>query len=237
MEEMNKCRKLMAMCCRRLSDAGFDVVLPDLSGTGDSAGEFGEARWERWIQDLEAVRAWFSERSVADVEMVLAVRAGTLLLPSLLADKPLLVVAWQPVYEGRQYLQQILRLRVMASKFSGGNETNRDLMNLFESGESVEVAGYSIAAELAGALAEVKLTDLSFPAGAKCAVLECKPSGSEKLSLPGLKFLEVLDQQGIATLGEVLDCEQFWATQEISAPPQVAVRTVEIAKQWMRPEV
>src|SRR5689334_9630124 len=50
-EELNKCRPMLAAQARALAAAGLDVLLVDLFGTGDSDGEFVEARWERWQQD------------------------------------------------------------------------------------------------------------------------------------------------------------------------------------------
>ena len=47
-EEMNKSRRLVALQARRLAAAGFGVLVPDLYGTGDSAGDFAEARWSIW---------------------------------------------------------------------------------------------------------------------------------------------------------------------------------------------
>src|SRR5690349_4296190 len=57
-EEMNKCRPMLAAQARAFAAAGLDVLLLDLFGTGDSDGEFAEARWPRWQQDLQLARQW-----------------------------------------------------------------------------------------------------------------------------------------------------------------------------------
>ena len=56
-EEMNCCRRFFAMVRRSLCHKGFTVVQPDLYGTGDSEGEFSEATWSIWLDDLSQLIA------------------------------------------------------------------------------------------------------------------------------------------------------------------------------------
>src|SRR3546814_14337350 len=44
-EEMNRSRRMAALQARALAALGIDVLLLDLFGTGDSAGDFRDARW------------------------------------------------------------------------------------------------------------------------------------------------------------------------------------------------
>ena len=43
-EEMNRARRMVALQARDLAAAGWDVLQLDLFGTGDSQGDFGDAR-------------------------------------------------------------------------------------------------------------------------------------------------------------------------------------------------
>ena len=52
LEEMNRCRALVAAIMRRVAEAGFHAVLPDLPGTGESPRELGEVDWEDWTGAL-----------------------------------------------------------------------------------------------------------------------------------------------------------------------------------------
>ncbi len=61
-EELNKSRRMIAQQARRLAAAGFGVLIPDLYGTGDSAGDFGDARWEIWREDLARCAVWLRQR-------------------------------------------------------------------------------------------------------------------------------------------------------------------------------
>ena len=51
-EEMNKSRRMAALQSRMLAARGFAVLQIDLFGCGDSSGDFGDARWEIWRQDV-----------------------------------------------------------------------------------------------------------------------------------------------------------------------------------------
>lgn len=226
-EELNRCRRMLALCGRVLVAAGYDVVLPDLSGTGDSAGGYGDASWQAWAADLANVDAWAAANPPQAPAAVLCVRAGTLLLPRLLASRgPGVVVAWQPVLDGGLYLQQFLRLRAMASKFAGGSETVKDLLAVLERGEAVEVAGYEVSSALGAALSEARVPADALPAGTSFAALECRSGGGDAASAPVRRLCDALAARGEAASATVLDAEQFWATQEIAAPAVVADATV-----------
>lgn len=53
-EEMNKSRRMTARMARALAADGWRVVQRDLLGCGDSAGDFGDATWAAWLDDVEA---------------------------------------------------------------------------------------------------------------------------------------------------------------------------------------
>ncbi|RLA42511.1 MAG: hypothetical protein DRQ97_13905 [Gammaproteobacteria bacterium] len=55
---MNKARPMVNRQARLLAEQGYCVVVPDLYGTGDSSGDFGEADWARWCDDITATLHW-----------------------------------------------------------------------------------------------------------------------------------------------------------------------------------
>ena len=57
-EEMNKSRRMAAQQARALSAAGFTVLQIDLLGCGDSSGDFGDATWQGWVDDVVAACRW-----------------------------------------------------------------------------------------------------------------------------------------------------------------------------------
>jgi exosortase A-associated hydrolase 2 len=112
-EEMNKSRRMAALQARALAKAGISVLQIDLLGCGDSAGDFGDATWSMWIDDVvEAVR-WLHRRT-GFIPLLWGLRSGCLLAHAALAKLPAApdLVFWQPVISGKQHLQQFLRLRI-----------------------------------------------------------------------------------------------------------------------------
>ena len=51
---MNKSRRMAALQARAFAEMGFGVLQIDLFGCGDSSGDFSDARWDIWKQDLIA---------------------------------------------------------------------------------------------------------------------------------------------------------------------------------------
>lgn len=231
-EEANRSRRLTALTARALAAVGCEVLMFDLSGTGDSAGDFGEAAWEGWLAEVRAIANWFEWRVSEERPAVLAVRSGLLLAPALdLTGAEIL--GWQPVLDGGRYLQQFLRTRVMAEKFAGRSESVKELLERFRAGAAVEVAGYTLSAQLATAFAAVRIEAPALAVATAVGLLEFKPQGGSEPSAPVGALARALHERGCAASAEVLAAEQFWTTQEIAAP-QVAVDN---ALTWFAPTV
>ena len=61
-EELNKSRHVAAAQARAFAAAGYSVLQIDLYGCGDSSGDFAEARWAIWHNDLHLACAWLAQR-------------------------------------------------------------------------------------------------------------------------------------------------------------------------------
>ena len=59
-EEMHKSRRMAALQARALARAGYAVLQLDLSGCGDSAGDFGDATWDAWRDDIRLAYGWLA---------------------------------------------------------------------------------------------------------------------------------------------------------------------------------
>ena len=96
-EEMNKTRRMASLGARALAADGWATLSLDLTGCGDSAGDFGEATWEQWRADLRAGWDWLAAQFHGP-RWLWGLRAGCLLAAELtrtLAAKPPLLL-WQP---------------------------------------------------------------------------------------------------------------------------------------------
>jgi exosortase A-associated hydrolase 2 len=177
-EEMNKSRRMAALQARALAGAGCAVLQFDLLGCGDSAGDHGDATWSRWQADLRWAAALLRRRADAAVPLVLwGQRTGALLAAQALADlagdisgdasaspgTPPALLLWQPVHQGRQALQQFLRLAVATQLLDGGGKgVVEGLKRGLAEGRAVHVAGYRLHPELATGL---EAATLAPPAG------------------------------------------------------------------------
>jgi len=76
-EEMNRTRALLAAVMRRLAAQGFGCWLPDLSGTGESERDLGQAAWDDWRHDVTAAAAYVTGK--AATPLIASLRGGVLL--------------------------------------------------------------------------------------------------------------------------------------------------------------
>lgn len=152
-EELNKSRRMAALQARAFAASGYSVLQIDLYGCGDSGGDFSDARWHIWRQDLALACSWLAQRVDGPLS-VWGLRLGALLALDLAGDASLglkRVILWHPVLKGKSHLDQFLRLRLASqmladSTRAAGAPTARQLL---AGGASVEVAGYQLSPGLA----------------------------------------------------------------------------------------
>jgi len=123
-EEMNKSRRMLALQARALACAGLRVLMIDLYGTGDSEGDFADARWEIWIDDLKRCASRLARADPTPLSL-LGVRIGALLAADLLAELEGVerLALWQPVSSGAQFLTQFLRMKLAPTCWAAGPPT------------------------------------------------------------------------------------------------------------------
>ncbi len=150
-EEMNRARHRVAVQARAFAERGVGVLVLDPFGTGDSAGDFADARWAAWRKDVAFAVAWLRQRGVEHVALW-GLRLGCLLALDFVQRGSQRVdglLFWQPLLDGRTAMDRFLRLRVAAEAIGGGSkETVQGLRSRLAAGESLEIGGYEISPEL-----------------------------------------------------------------------------------------
>ncbi len=231
-EEMNRSRRMAGLLARALADAGIGVLQLDLYGCGDSAGEFAEARWEVWAEDVGAALAWLDDRTDGQVSLI-GLRLGALLaLQAATRRRPRLrrVVLWQPPASGEALVTQFLRIRVAAALGGAGGasaENTQSLRTALAGGETVEIAGYALTPPLAAALDRLRLALL----GPSCTVpirwLELAgPTG--ELSPASQRVVRDWRAAGVDCTAEAVPGEPFWALMETTVAPELIRATLAI---------
>ena len=232
-EEMNKCRRQISETALSLVDEGFAVLTIDLTGTGDSEGDFSRASWLAWQNDIEAACRWVESMGL-DVRGVIAVRLGCCLVSSSFANHRREVegaVFWQPVENGKRYMAQFLRLRIATSLMEGhSHETADHLRTRLESGEALEVAGYPLTSHLWREIEHATMEPDQLSALGTIALLEVSPRASEELSVANRKFAALASNCGVAITGKRLAGDPFWSATEIVVNETLREETVSSLK-------
>jgi exosortase A-associated hydrolase 2 len=222
-EEMNKSRRMTAMAAREMAARGFGVLEIDLLGCGDSPGDFGDAIWETWVEDVATAFAWLDAQGDAP-KWLWCVRAGALLASAALPrlPGPVSMLLWQPVVSGRQYLTQFLRLKLAADMLAAGQEGagTRELREQLARGHAVEVAGYRLAAELASG---IERSQFSTDGGRVRSVawFEVSTAPASGISPVARSHVEALESQGVRVDARSIRGPGFWQTVEIEDCPEL----------------
>jgi exosortase A-associated hydrolase 2 len=228
-EEMNKSRRAAAQGARALAATGYGVLQIDLHGCGDSDGEFGDARWQHWKDDLAAACHWLAQRS-GRAPGLWGLRLGALLALDYARSASVPVaqlVLWQPVLQGATFLTQFLRLRVASAMLdhdaAEGAAGTKELRAALQAGEALEVAGYLLAPALAAAIDALDALQLAPP----CPVhwIEVVASDQRALAPAALRVAAEWERQGRAPAMNKAVAPQFWTTQEIAQAPALVELT------------
>lgn len=161
-EEMHKSRQIVASNARELAAAGYRVMLLDLTGCGDSGGDFADASWQVWLQDARAAVDTLKRFGNEPVS-VWGLRLGALLACEMAQERADIarLVLWQPILNGEQQVDQFLRLKAAAAIVNDAITFDRKILwNELRAGRSLYIAGYELTATLALELARTRLNDL-----------------------------------------------------------------------------
>jgi len=146
-EEMNRARHVVALQARAFAQQGVGVLILDLFGTGDSAGDFKDATWSAWKDDVASAVMWLRQEGVERISLW-GLRLGCLLAFDFARQRAKELeglLFWQPVLDGRLAIDQFLRLQVAAGAIGrGGKETVQSLRLRLAAEEPLEIGGYEI---------------------------------------------------------------------------------------------
>jgi exosortase A-associated hydrolase 2 len=238
-EEMNKSRRMVALQARALRDAGHAVLLMDLLGCGDSSGDFAEATWDAWIDDLLAAAAWLRSRAPTVPLWWWGTRGGALLAAAAArrAATPCGLLLCSPVASGALMLQQFLRTKSAAERLGaapGDGARGPSPRDKLAAGQSVEVGGYVLTPSLATGLDQERLTPVPL-ACRQLVWLEVSGRPEPALSPAATPVLEAFRAAGTEVRAEVVPGPSFWQTTEIEVAPgllQAAVAQLDRKPAW-----
>jgi exosortase A-associated hydrolase 2 len=227
-EEMHKSRRMAALAARALAGAGHAVLQVDLSGCGDSWGDFEDATWEAWRDDARAAHDWLAERHAVPLTLW-GLRTGATLAVDMAerlsgVDRLLL---WQPVANGEMFLNQFLRIRLAGEMLADGKAQTgvQALRQQLAAGTPIEVGGYMLNPALANGLAGMQLN--ARRPGCATHWLEVGARPGEQTTPASQRVIEAWRADGVPVSARTVLGEAFWVTQEITECPALIEATLE----------
>lgn len=215
-EEMNMSRRMTYLTGRAFAAAGYGFLALDLTGTGESSGDFADARIDIWQDDARAGLTWLHDKT-GHAPILMGLRAGALLAASLQAEAPL--VLWQPVGNGETMINQFLRIRIAAALTGNAEkETTKGLRALWQAGDGVEIAGYEISPALADGFDALRLADMAPPADTPIIWIE---TGSEERgpSPASQRVIDAWSEKSVKMRTHLCPGDPFWTIQETTTAP------------------
>jgi exosortase A-associated hydrolase 2 len=226
-EEMHKSRRLVACQARELAEAGYRVMLLDITGCGDSGGDFSDASWKIWLQDAQFAAHFLIDQGTGPLYLW-GLRMGALLACELAHERAEFqkLVLWQPVLNGEQQVDQFLRLRTVP--FSANTEATFDRKSLWKelrAGRSLEIAGYELSSKLALELARARLNDLR-PQG-QVRWLEIGMVPDARLAAGSENVVAHWREQGISVDTGIVKGDPFWRSVDADINLALQQRTLD----------
>jgi exosortase A-associated hydrolase 2 len=233
---MNKTRRMAALQSRALAAAGWIVLQIDLFGCGDSSGDFAEATWSRWVDDVIDASDWL-HKQCGFAPMLWGTRVGCLLAVEASRRMPMPpnLLFWQPVVSGKRFMQQFLRLKLATQLFGGDNrerESTDDLRQQLMRGEGVEIGGYYLSPALAVAIDKSELSAPKPPA--RVAWFEIVGDAEAPMAPPLQNRLQAWDASGVPVDVHAIEGPAFWQTQELAECQELIGATLSAVEGWRR---
>ena len=233
-EEMNRCRSMVALQAQTFARQGIGTMLIDLYGTGDSGGDYVDARWEIWQQNIRLAVDWL-DRQPGKCTGLWGVRLGAILAAQALKSQNFsnaAFIAWQPVVDGAQHFTQFLRMRIAAQmeKPHLPKETTKSMREHLAAGRSLEVSGYEIHPHFAAALDAARLD--AFPPKVNVATLWLEQAAPDatQASPASKKVIDAWRDAGAKIDVEFFAGPNFWQVAERAISTSAIAATTEWAK-------
>lgn len=243
-EEMNFSRRTVALQARALAAQGYAVLQIDLSGCGDSAGDFSEARWSAWLADIIAAARWMQSHRInhhptdsTEPLIFWGLRAGCLLAAEAASalEEPVNFLFWQPVLSGAAYWRQFQRIEVAARALENyGNVRENEAAPVAENTPVTEIAGYCISSELVAGLSAAQLVLPANTRRVSCVELkhwQAPEQGNATLlalSPPLESVAAAWREQGASVRCAVVPSAAFWQIAEAEDCPALRTATVQL---------
>ena len=204
----------------KLSRRGIHVLRFDYYGCGDSAGDFEQGSLGQWVRDIHRASIELARQSNLSLISVLGLRLGATLalMAASQSDHFSSLILWQPILEGPRYLKELSDIQKKFSKRIKGNKRS-------VSGNTQEVLGFPLTAELKQDLKEISANRVSLRQGSRLLAIVNKTDVSYDKDLH--KFLHENPQAE----SEIINDYQIW--QEELYKRLIPITTISFILNWI----
>jgi len=227
-EEMHRARHIVASQAREMAVRGYNVLLPDLTGCGDSGGEFADADWQTWLADA-GVWADLLRDLESGPLVVWGLRMGALLACELSRCRTDIakLILWQPTLNGEQQIDQFLRLRTVPVAMKNERHFDRTMLwNELRAGRPLEISGYELSSAMALEIAKVRLQNL--PPNCPVHWLEIGARPEQGPAIASHNVMQNWRERGVVLEVITIGGEPFWRNPESGVNRELQMRTGEI---------
>ena len=233
-EEMNRCRSMVTMQAHALAAIGMGTLVLDMRGTGDSPGEFEQADWEGWRDDLQCGLRWLRAHGNG-CRTLWGVRLGALMAAQIAArdsgiDKLLM---WMPIVNGKTYWTQFLRIRIASEMgLPNGIKSTETLRQQSAAGQVVEASGYLVGQVLATQLDTLEMPPAENLIGKTIEWFEVGSSADAPMPRANAKLVGDWQGKGVqVTMTQVVG-PPFWQVHEREVAPLLIEAGTLAVKAW-----
>ena len=209
------------LLCKRLVLAGLHVLRFDYFGCGDSAGASDEGDAQQWTEDINtAIEQMRTLHPLSELS-VIGLRLGASLAALVAAKQSDIknLVLWEPVVNGRAYLQdELAHHREFVMRLQMLSELDRNL------NEASEIRGYPLTHVMRDTIDEIDLLTLGKLSAQRTVIVEREANGGGRRLQEHLARLDVkVDHRHVAG-------PQIWrSAPDLSVVP---TQTLECIIEW-----
>ncbi len=210
-EEKNMSHSVIVKTARMLAASGVPVFRFDLSGCGDSEGDFQFSSLEDWQQDLDAAIEVFRKETGVSQCLLWGLRlgAGFALLRQQCSNDIAGLILWQPVLDFSVHMNQFLR-RAISSQISKGSEKTigLDINDDLQRHGLTHVMGYPITKDLCDSFKSMGKQPANVVPSVPAFILSISLMDQPAFAIK--KYAERLQNAGSSVTLQHVIAEPFW---------------------------